>query len=77
MGQVCLFDKAIFKSVFNVKDKTPSGVTPPIVMHLASLQATLALRFLVGLEVKKDLLYYLTFENGELKTQKFKLPSWL
>ena len=75
MGQVCLFDKAVFKSVFNVKDKVPSGVTPPIVMHLASLQSTLALRFLVGLEVKKDLLYYLTFQDGELKTQKFKLPS--
>ena len=75
MGQVCLFDKAVFKSVFNVKDKVPSGVTPPIVMHLASLQSTLALRFLVGLEVKKDLLYYLTFQDGELKTQKFKLPT--
>ncbi len=74
LGQVCFFDKAIFKTIFNVKETTPSGVTPPMVMHIASLQSTLALRFLVGLEIKKDLLYYLSFENAELKTQKFKLP---
>lgn len=75
MGQVCFFNKAKFSSIFNVKDKKPNGVTPPMVMHIASLQSNLALRFLAGLEVKKDLLYYLSFENGELNTQKFKLPS--
>ena len=45
-------------------------------MHIASLQANLALRFLAGLSIKKDMLYYLFFnEEGELITQKFGLPK--
>ena len=45
-------------------------------MHIASLQANLALRFLANLSVKKDKLYYLSFNNeGELNTQKFNLPK--
>jgi hypothetical protein len=45
-------------------------------MHIASLQANLALRYLAGLSVKKDWLYYLFFNNdGELITQKFTLPK--
>ena len=45
-------------------------------MHIASLQANLALRFLAGFKVKKDTLYYLFFnEDGELITQKFGLPK--
>ena len=56
--------------------KTPAGITAPIVMHIASLQANLALRYLAGLSVKKDTLYYLFFnEEGELVTQKFGLPK--
>ncbi|MDD2449304.1 MAG: thiamine biosynthesis protein ThiF, partial [Sulfurimonas sp.] len=48
----------------------------PIVMHIASLQANIALRYLAGLSVKKDLLYYLFFnDEGELITQKFSLPK--
>ena len=48
----------------------------PIVMHIASLQANLALRYLAGLSVKKDMLYYLFFnDEGELITQKFNLPT--
>jgi hypothetical protein len=44
-------------------------------MHIASLQANLALRYLVGLHVKKDFLYYLYFnDEGELITQKFGMP---
>jgi hypothetical protein len=45
-------------------------------MHIASLQANLALRFLANLSVKKDMLYYLFFNaDGELLTQKFMLPT--
>jgi adenylyltransferase/sulfurtransferase len=45
-------------------------------MHIASLQANLALRYLAGLNVVKDKLYYLFFnEEGELITQKFLLPK--
>ena len=74
-GQVCFFDKSTFK-VFNMSDHKPGGITAPIVMHIGSLQANLALRYLAGLEVVKDKLYYLYFnEEGELITQKFGMPE--
>jgi molybdopterin/thiamine biosynthesis adenylyltransferase len=73
-GQVCFFDKSSFKA-FKVKDKKPAGIAAPIVMHIASLQANLALRYLAGLSVKKDFLYYLYInDEGELITQKFGMP---
>lgn len=74
-GQVCFFDKSSF-SAFKVTDKKPAGIATPIVMHIASLQANLALRYLAGLSVKKDWLYYLYFnDEGELITQKFGMPK--
>lgn len=74
-GQVCFFDEADFQ-VFNISDHKPGGITAPIVMHIGSLQATLALRYLAGLTVAKDKLYYLYFSNeGELITQKFGMPK--
>jgi len=73
-GQVCFFDKADFK-VFTVSDHKPGGIAAPIVMYIGSLQANLALRYLAGLPVVKDKLYYLYFdEEGELVTQKFGMP---
>jgi molybdopterin/thiamine biosynthesis adenylyltransferase len=73
-GQVCFFKDSDFSS-FKIKDKKPAGIAAPIVMHIASLQANLALRYLVKLPVKKDILYYLYFDdNGELITQKFNMP---
>jgi len=75
-GQVCFFEETSFNEVFKITQKTPDGIAAPIVMHIASLQANLALRFLAGLSVKKDMLYYLFFnEEGELITQKFSLPK--
>ncbi len=75
-GQVCFFDKASFNDVFKITLKEPAGIAAPIVMHIASLQANLALRYLAGQPVKKDFLYYLFFnDEGELMTQKFGLPS--
>lgn len=74
-GQVCFIQDSSFTDAFKIIQKTPAGITAPIVMHIASLQANLALRFLAGLSVKKDTLYYLFFNNdGELITQKFGLP---
>ena len=74
-GQVCFFKDSDF-SAFKISDKKPEGIAAPIVMHIASLQANLALRFLAGLSIKKDTLYYLFFNNdGELITQKFALPK--
>jgi len=74
-GQVCFFEKADFK-VFNISDHKPGGIAAPIVMHIGSLQANLALRYLAGLTVVKDKLYYLHFnDEGELVTQKFGMPT--
>lgn len=75
-GQVCFFQDSSFKDAFKITSKTPEGIAAPIVMHIASLQANLALRYLAGLNVKKEMLYYLFFNvDGELMTQKFALPK--
>ena len=75
-GQVCFFENSLFKDAFKITSQTPAGIAAPIVMHIASLQANLALRFLAGLSIKKDQLYYLFFNSdGELVTQKFALPK--
>lgn len=75
-GQVCFIQNSSFNDAFKIVQKTPAGIAAPIVMHIASLQANLALRYLAGLSVKKDYLYYLFFnEDGELITQKFSLPK--
>ena len=75
-GQVCFFEEASFNDVFKITKKIPAGIAAPIVMHIASFQANLALRYLAGLSVKKDFLYYLFFnQDGELVTQKFLLPK--
>ena len=74
-GQVCFFEDSDFQ-VFNISDHKPGGIAAPIVMHIGSLQANLALRYLAGLSVVKDRLYYLYFnEEGELITQKFDMPK--
>ncbi len=73
-GQVCFFDKASFRDFFKITERTPAGIATPIVMHIASLQANLALRYLAGLNVRKDFVYYLFFnEEGELISQKFSI----
>jgi len=75
-GQVCFINESSFNDAFKIIQKTPAGIAAPIVMHIASLQANLALRYLAGLSVKKDMLYYLFInEEGELITQKFGLPK--
>ena len=75
-GQVSFIEQSSFSDAFKIIKKTPAGIAAPIVMHIASLQANLALRYLAGLSIKKDLLYYLFFNNeGELITQKFALPT--
>lgn len=74
-GQVCFFDESDFK-VFNISNHIPVGITTPMVMHIGALQANLALRFLAGLSVLKDKLYYLYInDEGELITQKFDMPK--
>ncbi|NWF65911.1 MAG: ThiF family adenylyltransferase [Campylobacterales bacterium] len=73
LGQVCFFDKASF-DMFNIIDRKPEGIACPIVMFVASFQANLAIRYLVGLNVKKDLLNYIYMsDEGEFILQKFKV----
>ena len=75
-GQVCFFENSSFEDAFKINDQTPAGIAAPMVMHIASLQANLALRYLAGLSIKKDLLYYIFFnQEGECITQKFTLPK--
>jgi adenylyltransferase/sulfurtransferase len=75
-GQVCFFEDSSFESVFNVSDHKPAGIAAPIVMNIASLQANIALRYLAGLKIKKDFLYYCVInEEGEFNVQKFGLPK--
>ncbi|MEA3228846.1 MAG: ThiF family adenylyltransferase [Campylobacterota bacterium] len=75
-GQVSFIEEASFTDAFKIVEKTPAGIAAPMVMHIASHQANLALRFLAGLSIKKDILYYLFFNtDGELITQKFGLPK--
>lgn len=75
-GQVCFFDQANFESVFQITNRKPGGIAAPIVMNIASLQANLALRYLAGLSIKKDQLYYCFFDDeGGYTVQKFLLPK--
>jgi len=75
-GQICLFKTAKYESVFQITNRKPNGIACPIVMNIASIQANLAIRFLAGLEVQKDILYYLNYDaNGILEIKKFNLPK--
>ena len=74
-GQVCFFKDSSFQ-VFNSSNHLVGGNIASMVMHIASLQATLAIRYLTDLPIVKDKLYYLYFnEVGELITQKFGMPK--
>ncbi len=74
-AQICFMQKASFDA-FNISDRKPKGIAAPIVMTAASFEANLALRYLVGLPVKKDLLYYLYFDDsGEFNIAKFNMPK--
>ncbi len=70
--QICFMDKARFNA-FDKKGIKPTGIACPIVMMAAGLEANLAIRYLAGLEVKKDLFYYIDISSGEIKINKFKI----
>ena len=74
-GYVCFYEEAPFNA-FEITDQVPGGITPPIVVFIASIQANLALRYLAGLPVKKDQLNYLFFDDeGSLTHRKFSLNA--
>lgn len=71
-GQLCFIHKAKFDFV-KINNRSPGGIAAPIVMFMASFEANLAIRYLAGLEVKKDMLYYLDMSSGELNISKFSI----
>ena len=74
-GQVCFMERATFNA-FAITDRKPGGIAAPIVMMVASFEANLALRYLVGLPIQKDRLYYLFFdESGDFKVSSFAMPK--
>lgn len=71
-GQVCLFEKASFSTLFKPQEYPSKGQTPPMVVQIASFASNLSLRYLANLSVKTDMLYFLYFDkNGEFKNQSF------
>jgi len=73
-GQVCLFRESSFVDMFATKEVETKGIAAPMVMQIASFEANLALRYLVGLEVASDIFYYLYYNNsGEFEVKKFNL----
>jgi adenylyltransferase/sulfurtransferase len=75
-GQVAFFDACRFEDVLQVKSKEVAGIAAPMVMQVASFEANLALRYLVGLKVAKDVLNYLFYDdNGQFKVQSFAMPK--
>jgi len=73
-AQICFFDKSCFSS-FAQGNIKPKGVAAPMVMQAASFEANLALRFLCGLEIERDRLYYLSYSSlGEFKVDSFSMP---
>ncbi len=69
-GQVCLFEKASFGDFFRA-DVGQKAQFAPMVMHVASFSASLALRFLSSGDVQKDRLYVLE----DFSVREFKLGS--
>ena len=74
-GQVCIFDKSNFEDIFKINKAVPKGITAPMVMSIASIQATSAMRVLAELEIKRDRLQYIYYENGEFTLKSFNLPK--
>jgi molybdopterin/thiamine biosynthesis adenylyltransferase len=72
-GQICFFDRADFEEIFKVEKPISKGISAPMVMNIASIQAVMALKYLLGFEIKKDFLNYIYFED-ELVVKSFKLP---
>jgi len=74
-AQVCFMERASFQ-VFRITERTPRGITAPMVMLTASFQANLALRYLVGLPIERDTLYYLHFDRGGgFRVERFLMPK--
>lgn len=73
-GQVCFFKNGSFDAFNKDLNHKPAGIAAPMVMHIASLQANIAIRYLVGLPVNRDKLYSIYFDSdGDIVTRKFNI----
>jgi len=74
-GYTCLFEKAKFSDVFNIKDLPASGVSSAIVMYISSFSANIAMMYLSELPCVGDMLYYNCFniKTGEYSHNKLKV----
>jgi len=74
-GQVCLFQESSFQT-FQSLSTQPKGVATPIVMLIASFQANIGLKYLLGENPKSDVLYLLSFDSDGIFTVKnFRMPK--
>ena len=71
VGQVCLFKEKNLE-IFNLSEHKVAGVMPSMVGLIGSIQASIATKYLAGLEVEMDKLYYIDFAK-ELKISGFKV----
>ncbi len=73
-GNVLLFEKSSF-STFQQQERELLGISAPIVMLVASFQANLGIKYLLGEKVDSDKLYTISFENSTLEVRNFKMPT--
>ena len=72
IGQVCLFENKNL-DIFNIsKSHKVDGVFPSMVGLIGSIQTTLATKYLLEMEVKKDTLYYIDFSK-DLNIMNFSI----
>ena len=71
IGQACLFKEKNL-DIFNINEHKVSGVMPSMVGLVGSIQASIATKYLAGLEVDFDKLYYIDFSK-DLKINLFKV----
>ncbi len=74
-GYVCFFKNSTFAKAITINDRVSAGIAPPIVSLIASFEANLVLRYLVGLNTEMDILNYLYFdEDGIFRVDVFQMP---
>ena len=69
IGQVGVFEKSSF-DMFAIKEQETKGQIPPMVSLIASIEAMLGIKKLIGKQ--EEILYFVDF-NKELEIKKFKL----
>lgn len=71
-GEICFLDGVKF-DFFKEHKHELSGISAPAVMFVAAFEANLALRYLTKLKIQKNLLYFVDFNSGDFKVNKFNL----